>query len=411
MNKENFLTEALYKHSDALSYHVSRELTENYTGAAIVEGKEYAFDIETFARAGQCDIVCVNTLHNQVKTEWMGAGEPLARTYANAWLSVLWQEHVLDVVLMTYDFDRDVSQHHWIIAESEAIAEQFLRAVCEWTEPVQDEILVFEDGGWMTSQRLYDAIKSASFDDLVLPAELKHSLVADFSRFLSSRALYEQYGIPWKRGVMLTGPPGNGKTHMVKAIVNHLGLPCLYVKSFESGCGVEAGIRRVFRRARRQQPCLIVMEDIDALVPKQARSFFLNEMDGFAQNTGVIVLATTNYPERLDPAIIDRPSRFDRKYHFGLPQAAERLQYLQTKLHAEAQLSAAACQQVAELTEGFSYAYLKELVVSSLVEWVDQPVPGRMNEVMPARASILQAQMRTAQTQEAKAKSDDEDDG
>ena len=121
-------------------------------------------------------------------------------------------------------------------------------------------------------------------------------------------------------------------------------------------------------------------------------------MDGFAQNTGVIVLATTNHPERLDPAIIDRPSRFDRKYHFDLPQPQERLQYLQTKLHDDAKLSEGGCQQVASLSDGFSFAYLKELVLSSLVEWVDNPVLGRMDEVMSKRATILQAQMRTTQT-------------
>ncbi len=409
MNKENFLSEALCQHQDVLSYSVSRKLAERFPATTIVEGQEYAFDIEEFERTGHCDVVCVNALYNQIKTEWMGADEKLQRQYENAWLSVLWQEHLLDVILVTYVHDGNKVRYHWIIAEARAIAEDFMRAVCDWTSPVEGEILVFEDGGWQASEKLYAAIKSASLDDLVLPEELKQSIVNDFTRFLSSRSLYEQYGIPWKRGVMFTGPPGNGKTHTVKAIVNYLGLPCLYVKSLDSRCGVEAGIRRVFNRARQQQPCLILMEDIDSLLPKKARSFFLNELDGFAQNTGVIVLATTNYPERLDPAIIDRPSRFDRKYHFGLPPEAERWQYLQTKLHDDAQLSEAACHQVAAITEGFSFAYLKELVLSSLVEWIDNPFRGRMDEVMLKRATILQEQMKTTQVNStAEANDDDE---
>jgi SpoVK/Ycf46/Vps4 family AAA+-type ATPase len=69
------------------------------------------------------------------------------------------------------------------------------------------------------------------------------------------------------------------------------------------------------------------MEDIDSMVTDKIRSLFLNELDGFATNVGVVVLATTNHPERLDPAILDRPSRFDRKYYFELPAEAERRAY------------------------------------------------------------------------------------
>jgi SpoVK/Ycf46/Vps4 family AAA+-type ATPase len=72
----------------------------------------------------------------------------------------------------------------------------------------------------------------------------------------------------------------------------------------------------------------ILLEDLDALLTDENRSFFLNELDGFATNDGVVLLATTNHPERLDPAILDRPGRFDRKYHFNLPALAERTQYM-----------------------------------------------------------------------------------
>src|SRR4029077_18785777 len=89
-----------------------------------------------------------------------------------------------------------------------------------------------------------------------------------------------------------------------------------------------AQIRSVFERARKTTPCLLVLEDLDSLINDLNRSFFLNELDGFAANTGILVLATTNHPERLDPALLNRPSRFDRKYLFALPAHTERHAYI-----------------------------------------------------------------------------------
>src|SRR5205807_1697123 len=129
--------------------------------------------------------------------------------------------------------------------------------------------------------------------------------------------------------LLFAGPPGNGKTHMVKALVNALGRPCLYVKSFSQAHSPnEYSMRAVFQRARASAPCILVLEDLDALVTDQSRSFFLNEMDGFAVNAGVLSVATTNHAERLDPAIVKRPSRFDRTYRFDLPGDTERATYI-----------------------------------------------------------------------------------
>jgi SpoVK/Ycf46/Vps4 family AAA+-type ATPase len=109
------------------------------------------------------------------------------------------------------------------------------------------------------------------------------------------------------------------------------------------------------------------------MIDDNNRSLFLNELDGFESNTGPVVLATTNHPDKLDPAILDRPSRFDRKYHFNLPAAAERLAYIAAwnlRLEAELRLSEKAVDEVVQQTENFSFAYMEELCVSVTMQWM-----------------------------------------
>jgi AAA+ superfamily predicted ATPase len=295
------------------------------------------------------------------------------------------------------------------LAESQAIAEQFYTAVCDWAAEIHGEVLVFDSGEWHKSQELFAAIQSATFDNLVLAGNLKDQIARDVADFLTSRALYARYGVPWKRGVLFLGPPGNGKTHTLKALLNaSAGVPCLYVKSFKADYrGTDQdNIRKVFRRARASAPCLLVLEDLDSLIDDDNRSFFLNEMDGFADNAGVVTLATTNHPEKLDAAITERPSRFDRKYHFGLPGPQERLDYVHlwnARLQPELRLSQSGTQDVVAQTEGFSFAYLKELFLSATMRWMADKnnggtateAAGTMDAVMVAQAEALRHQMQS----------------
>jgi AAA+ superfamily predicted ATPase len=201
--------------------------------------------------------------------------------------------------------------------------------------------------------------------------------------------------------VLLIGPPGNGKTHAIKALVNELNMPCLYVKSFKVGDGAEqSNMRRVFARARRSAPCLVVLEDLDAMIEDENRAFLLNEMDGFAENDGIVVIASTNHPEKLDPAILDRPSRFDRKYRFELPALGERLAYVKhwnLALKPEMRLTESEAVAIAECTDRFSFAYLKEMFLSAMMEWIDNQVSGQasggMGVAILKRAALLREQM------------------
>ena len=196
---------------------------------------------------------------------------------------------------------------------------------------------------------------------------------------------------------MFLGPPGNGKSHAVKALINQFNLPCLYVKTLKTERGTEhSNIRSIFSRARDTAPCLLVFEDLESHIHDENRAFFLNELDGFAANEGLLTLATTNYPEKLDPAILERPSRFDRKYTFSLPEQPERLRYLtwwNGRLEDDLKLSSTELESLAQETDGFSFAYLKELVLSGMMSWFE--VRGSLHDAMTGQLSTLLSQMMT----------------
>jgi AAA+ superfamily predicted ATPase len=409
---KDFISETLCDPTDFKGYNVSRRLAELYKNKTVIEGNSYAFDLAAYENARQCTVINESSVHNQVTTEWEGVGKNLSRRRENTWLNILWRGQLLDVLFVSWYEDGCKTRYHWIIADTKEMAEEFFKAVCDWDAEVRGEILVYENSYWKKNEELFNAIKRATFDNLILNPGLKDEIKSDFERFFASRELYEKHGVPWKRGVLLIGPPGNGKTHTVKALINHLNQPCLYVKNFTSNMyGAEYSMRQLFRRARQTTPCVVVMEDMDSLVDKKNRSYFLNEMDGFASNTGVVVVATTNHPEKLDTAILDRPSRFDRKYYFDLPGASERRAYLSSwndSVQNELRLSAAGLETVVNQTESFSFAYLKELVLSSMMQWMSHASPEAMDKIAAERSVILREQMKRAA--EAEAQEDDDDD-
>ena len=281
-----------------------------------------------------------------------------------------------------------------LTAETEAL----LRAVGMWSNTLHDELYVFDMGMWQKNKELWKSTEAATWDDVVLDPATKQGLIEDIEGFFDSRELYAELQVPWKRGIILHGLPGNGKTASIKAVISRLRkrgqgtdvdensiaqdspIPSLYVKSFEDQCqGPQYAIYRIFSRARRMAPCLLVFEDLDSLLTKRTRSYFLNEVDGLEANDGILMVGSTNHLDNLDPAIRDRPSRFDRKYYYPLPGPAERASYtrywkakLEKRAGTGSRVAAidfpdAACDFIASITDGFSFAYLKELFIAALL--------------------------------------------
>jgi len=244
----------------------------------------------------------------------------------------------------------------------------------KWSSELHNEIYVFDDGEWVKSKELWTAIQGASWDDVILDPAMKSAFIDDVTGFFDNREIYATYGVPWKRGIILHGLPGNGKTISIKAAINTLyarpdHVSALYVKSFKTNCyTLQHSIRSIFEKARESAPCLLVFEDLDSLVTDEVRSYFLNEVDGLESNDGILMIGSTNHLEKLDPAISKRPSRFDRKYQYRLPGPSERVsyaQYWQKKLLAgkAVEFPEELCDIIAQMTDGFSFAYLKELFV------------------------------------------------
>jgi hypothetical protein len=405
------------------AYRIGRALRETWSDHQLVEGDDGTFDLDGFAAAGHCAPTPAKGLHLEMHTHWnapflvepsveeawtppyavraprkRGDGS-LSRTTANGIYEVSWKDNALIVAVARWSEGTCNHFHFWVLAREREVAEAFVVAVCRFGHAPRQEVIVVNGERWKKDPELHAAIRSSSLEDLVLPAELRREIVDDFTTFLAAREDYARLGVPWKRGVLLLGPPGNGKTHCLRGLLGMLDLPTIYVQSFRSRYDTdERNIEEIFDRARRIAPCALVFEDLDAQITPRNRSFFLNQLDGFAPNAGLLVLATTNHPERLDPAIVERPSRFDRKYHFPLPLAESRAAFLARwteRLDPHLRLTDAQRDTLVEQTDGFSFAYLKELCLAAVLRWMKQRPADGLHPILVSQLEVLRAQMRS----------------
>ena len=193
-------------------------------------------------------------------------------------------------------------------------------------------------------------VKSAEgikFDDVAGEDEAKENL-AEIVNYLHDPKQYQEIGASMPKGVLLVGPPGTGKTMLAKAVAGEANVPFFSMSGSEFvemfvGMGASK-VRDLFKQAKEKAPCIVFIDEIDAIGKKrdgqiggndereQTLNQLLTEMDGFEGNTGVIILAATNRPDSLDPALT-RPGRFDRRVPVELPDLKGREEIL--KVHAK----------------------------------------------------------------------------
>ncbi|MBY0220897.1 MULTISPECIES: ATP-binding protein [Sporosarcina] len=197
--------------------------------------------------------------------------------------------------------------------------------------------------------------------DVLLDEHLKNELYRSIDEFFhDDGAFFKEYGLPYKRGILLYGSPGNGKTTLVRSITGTTDAPVVYwqITEFTGSHSVQ----EVFSTVERLAPAILVIEDIDSM-PEHMRSTFLNILDGVHVRDGLFIIGTTNYPERIDPALINRAGRFDSTYEIVSPIEDVRKQYIE-KLDRKKLLNDNATNEIAKKTKGLSISQLNELYMS-----------------------------------------------
>ena len=237
--------------------------------------------------------------------------------------------------------------------------------------------------------------------------------VAELIDFLKNPKKFQKLGARIPKGVLLVGPPGTGKTLLAKAVAGEANVPFYYISGsdfVELFVGIGASrVRDMFKQAKQSAPCLIFIDEIDAVgrqrgtglggghdEREQTLNQLLTEMDGFGANEGIIIIAATNRPDVLDPALL-RPGRFDRQVTVSLPDQKEREAIL--KVHARDKIfdENVNLENISKRTPGFSGADLENLLNESALLAVRRNKKAiSMDEIDEATDRVLMGPAKTS---------------
>ena len=225
---------------------------------------------------------------------------------------------------------------------------------------------------------------STVMDDIILDANIKVRIKSGTVDMLNNIEVYKKNGVAIKRGILMEGPPGVGKTLVAKALCNQVDSTFIWVTADD--VQYPDDISFIYNMARELSPTIVLFEDIDYIGKKRSgggdydkgeggsydkiTGELLNQMDGITSNEGIITIASSNYPKSLDKALRNRPGRFDIRVRFEYPNKDLRTQMFNRFL-SKTDFTDVKLDEIVKLTDGYSGAYIKELVLSATMIAID----------------------------------------
>jgi transitional endoplasmic reticulum ATPase len=224
-------------------------------------------------------------------------------------------------------------------------------------------------------REVFVEVPDVGWDDVGGLEAVKDRLIESVEWPLKYADLFTRVGVRPPKGILLTGPPGCGKTLLAKAVASQTQVNFISVKGpslLSKWVGEsERGVREIFRKAKQAAPCIVFFDEIDTLVPTRGSGGdsqvtervigqFLAEVDGVEELNGVLILGATNRPDILDPAIM-RPGRFDLQLEIPLPDLAGRIEIFRIGLRGKPLAKDVAIPPLAEKTEGFNGAEIQSI--------------------------------------------------
>lgn len=218
----------------------------------------------------------------------------------------------------------------------------------------------------------YANLMQIETDELLdLPVKVMHDVLLDIKRFWKRKDKFKAYKMVHKRGILLHGPPGGGKTTVTLLVKKNLiekqdGIVFSISSSYELEIYTNF-MKECFLDIEPHRPIVTIIEDIDGLVRQSdSETLLLQVLDGARQMNNIVYLATTNYPENLAERILNRPSRFDRVYEVGYPNGDVRRYYFEKMINSE-DLPTVDIERWVEASKGFTFAHMRDMIVSVLI--------------------------------------------
>lgn len=206
----------------------------------------------------------------------------------------------------------------------------------------------------------FECVPSGHEGLIMFPETNSLNVVKEIEKFWDREELFRKHKLSFKRGILLYGAPGSGKTSTIKLAIDELIKRKGVVFKF---CNppIFCEAMRVFRAIQPNTPVIILLEDIDSIIENYIESDVINILDGVDMIEKAVFIATTNYPEKLGARILNRPSRFDKRFKIGMPNADSRRIYLQSLMDKKSKFD---IEKWVKDTDGFSLAHIKELFVA-----------------------------------------------